>query len=192
MEYNEYELVSLAQEGNEDAINLLYKRYQPIIVSKSRQALNYMKNSGIDINDIMQEGYIGFEEAINSFNQDNNTSFYTFANICIDREIYNYSRLSNAVKSRPLNDAINIDDDFGKNLKDDINIEDNIVNDNFKESRIQKIDKYLTKFEREVFNLILKGFSFGEIAKACNKDLKSIYNTFNRIKLKAQKIDYDN
>ena len=29
---NDYELVSLSQEKNEDAVNLLYKKYYPLII----------------------------------------------------------------------------------------------------------------------------------------------------------------
>ena len=42
MEKNDYELVYLAQEGNEDAINLLYKKYKPIIVKKSKNAIIFL------------------------------------------------------------------------------------------------------------------------------------------------------
>ena len=38
MEYNDYELVSLARDNNEDAINLIYEKYRPIIVKKSKLA----------------------------------------------------------------------------------------------------------------------------------------------------------
>ena len=66
MQYNDYELVSLAKEGNEDAINLLYQKYKPIVVGKSKDAILIASHHGIEINDIMQEGYIGLEEAINA------------------------------------------------------------------------------------------------------------------------------
>jgi len=39
MEHNDYELVSLAQEGNEDAINIIYQKYRPIIIKKSKNAI---------------------------------------------------------------------------------------------------------------------------------------------------------
>ena len=88
MEYNDYELVLLAQEGNEDASNLIYQKYKPIVVKKSKNAIIYATHHGIEISDIMQEGYIGLEEAIKSFLPgDNKATFYTFANLCIDRKI---------------------------------------------------------------------------------------------------------
>ena len=90
MEYNDYEVVSLAQEGNEDAISLLYQKYKPIIIKKSKNAIMYAPHHGIEISDIMQEAYIGLDEAIKNFSQDDSATFYTFAMVCIERKIFNY------------------------------------------------------------------------------------------------------
>ena len=49
------------------------------------------------------------------------------------------------------------------------------------------IREILTDFERKVFDLKINGYSFEEIANMLNKDVKSIYNTFQRIKMKIKK-----
>lgn len=187
MDKNDYELVYLAQEGNEDAINLLYQKYKPIIVKKSKNAIIYATHHGIDINDIMQEGYIGFEEAIRSFSQDETASFYTFALLCIDRKITNYLRKTTSSKSRALNEAITIDDTLEKVLGDNTNIESNLMGKDSDNELIEIIRRMLTDFERKVFDLKIKDYSFEEIAKILNRDVKSIYNTFQRIKIKIKK-----
>ena len=61
MENNDYELVSLAQENNEEAIKILYQKYKPIIIKKSEHAILYLSHHGIEINDIMQEGFIALD-----------------------------------------------------------------------------------------------------------------------------------
>ena len=187
MDKNDYELVYLAQEGNEDAINLLYQKYKPIIVKKSKNAIMYATHHGIDINDIMQEGYIGFEEAIRSFSQDETASFYTFALICIDRKITNYLRKTTSSKSKVLNEAITIDDTLEKVLGDNTNIESYLMGKDSDNELIEIIREMLTDFERKVFDLKIKDYSFEEIAKILNRDVKSIYNTFQRIKIKIKK-----
>ena len=53
---------------------------------------------------------------------------------------------------------------------------------------IKEIKDNLTEFEFKVFSMKLDGYSFEEIANTLNKDVKSIYNTFHRIKLKIKKI----
>ena len=187
-EYNDYELVALAKEGNEEAEAVLYEKYKPLIVSKSKDAIVRATHHGIEISDIMQEGYIGLEEAIRNFSEDDNTSFYTFAMLCINREIINYIRKNTKIKNKILNDASPIDEYVEKHLKDDVDTEFNLIYKETEMGIINKIEKNLTEFERNVFDYKIKGYSFEEIANTLNKDVKSIYNTFQRIKLKIRKV----
>ena len=188
MEYNDYELVSLAQEGNEEAIDIIYKKYKPIIVKKSKNAILYASHHGIDINDIMQEGYIGLDEAIKGFSQDDKATFYTFANLCIDREIVNYLRKTTRGKNKLLNEAIAIDEGLENVISDDMDIEYSFILRDNEKKIMTEIYEELTKFEKEVFDFKIKGYNFEEIANILDRDVKSIYNTFHRIKQKSKKI----
>ena len=188
MEYNDYELVSLAQEGNEEAIDIIYKKYKPIIVKKSKNAILYASHHGIDINDIMQEGYIGLDEAIKGFSQDDKATFYTFANLCIDREIVNYLRKTTRGKNKLLNEAVAIDEGLENVISDDMDIESSFILKDNEKKFMTEIYEELTKFEKEVFDLKIKGYNFEEIANILDRDVKSIYNTFHRIKQKSKKI----
>ena len=186
-EYNDYELVALAQEKNEDAIELLYNKYRPIIAKKSKYAISYASHHGIDINDIMQEGYIGFDEAIQNFSQDDGATFYTFALLCVDRQIFSYLKKT-IQKNKLLNDAVAIDEGIEQLIKDDIDVENVFLNSDYQANIIEILKKKLTDFELKVFNLKIEGYTFEEIAHVLNRNLKSIYNTFQRIKFKLKKI----
>lgn len=188
MEYNDYELISLAKEGNEDAINIIYQKYKPIIVSKSKEAIVRASHHGIEISDIMQEGYIGLDEAINDFSETDNASFYTFAVLCINRQIINYLRKTTGGKDKILNEAVAIDEYVEKSLKDDFDAEFSLIFKEYEKKIIKQIEISLTDFEKEVFKLKIDGYNFDEIANTLNKDIKSIYNTFHRIKAKIKKI----
>lgn len=193
MKQNDYELVYLAQEGNEDAINSIYQKYKPIIVKKSKNAILYATHHGIEINDIMQEGYIALDEAIKSFSQDNEASFYTFATLCIDRQILNYLRKITGGRGKVLNDAITIDDTLERVIGDKINLESSLIMEEQVKLLATKIRPFLTSFEKKVFDMMMNDDTFDEIAKSLNKDIKSIYNTFQRIKIKIKKnIKIDN
>jgi RNA polymerase sporulation-specific sigma factor len=187
MEHNDYELVFLAREGNEDAINLIYQKYKPIIIKKSKNAIVFASHHGIEINDIMQEGFIGLDEAIRDFSQDTEATFYTFANLCIDRQIANYLKKMTSGKDRILNDAITINDSLEKTMRDGTDIEKYFIFRDNNEEITANIRQKLTNFEKKVFDLRLKGYSFEEIANILNKDMKAIYNTFFRIKEKIKK-----
>ena len=184
MQYNDYELVSLAREGNEEAINIIYQKYKPIIVCKSKDAIVTASHHGIEISDIMQEGFIGLEEAINNFSEKDNTSFYTFAVLCINRQIINYLRRTTRGKNRILNEAVAIDEVVEKSVKDSFDTEFSFISKDI----IEEIKNKLTKFEYKVFKLKVTGYSFEEIANNLDRDIKSIYNTFHRVKEKIKKI----
>ena len=191
-EYNDYELVFLAQEGNEDAINIIYQKYKPIIVKKSKLAIYSTKNSGSEINDVMQEAYLGLEEAIKNFSQNDEATFYTFANLCIDRKISNYIRKMANKKNILLNEAIFIDENMENYLKDTTDIENNLIRKVMKEEIINKIYDKFTTLEKDVYNLLVDGYSLAEISSKLDKDIKSIYNTIDRIKQKVKKYRDEN
>ena len=188
MEYNDYELVALAKEGNEDAINILYQKYRPIIVKKSENMIVRASHHGIEISDIMQEGFIALEEAIMNFSENDNASFYTFAMLCINRQIINFLRKTTGGRDKILNDAVVIDDYMEKNMKDDFDTEFSLINKETENNVIDKLRSRLTLFEGRVFDMKLDGYSIEEIAKTLDRDTKSIYNTFNRLKSKIKKI----
>ena len=188
MEYNDYELVALAKEGNEDAVNILYQKYRPIIVKKSQNMIVRASHHGIEISDIMQEGFIALEEAIMNFSENDNASFYTFAMLCINRQIINFLRKTTGGRDKILNDAVVIDDYVEKTMRDDFDTEFSLIHKETENNVIDKLRSRLTLFEGRVFDMKLDGYSIEEIAKTLDRDTKSIYNTFNRLKSKIKKI----
>ena len=191
--HNDYELVYLAQDGNEDAINLIYQKYTPIIIKKSKDAILKVSHHGLEISDIMQEAYIGLDEAIKNYVHDNDASFKTFATLCIDRQILNYLRKVRIERNNSLNNAITIDDTLENVIRDNTNIELSLIAGEQSKMLNKMVKSLLTANEKKVFDLMMKGYSCEEIADILNKDVKAIYNTFQRIKNKIKKnIKYDN
>lgn len=188
MEYNDFELVSLIRENNEEAREILYNKYKPIIVKKSTDQIYNLGSYGMEINDLIQEGYIGLDNAINCFNEKENTSFYTFALLCIDRQIITYIKKNTNNKAMILNDAINLDDGKEYLFRDNTDIEGSFINKEDAKEFINLICDSLSDIEKKVFSLKLEGYDIGEIANLLNKDTKVIYNTLHRIKYKIKLI----
>ena len=195
-EMNDYELVSLAQENNEEAGEILYRKYQPLILKKSNKYFKYMQNKGVELTDLIQECTIGFEEAIQQFNESDNTSFYTFASICMDRQLMSELTRQNRDKYRFLNEAIPLESIDGDDEGSLINcIGDNrnnpeeglLLDENFKEIYLKIVNK-LTDFEECVFRLRLQDFDYQEIALIMDRDTKSIDNAIQRIRMKIKDI----
>lgn len=188
MEYNDFELVSLIRENNEESREILYNKYKPIIVKKSTDQIYKLGSYGMEINDLIQEGYIGLDNAINCFNEKENTSFYTFALLCIDRQIITYIKKNTNNKAMVLNDAINLDDGKEYLFRDNTDIEGSFINKEDAKEFINLICDSLSDIEKKVFSLKLEGYDIGEIANLLNKDTKVIYNTLHRIKYKIKLI----
>lgn len=192
-DYNDYELISLAHEQNEDAINIIYEKYKPIIVSKCNTYIKYIK--GIELSDLIQECYIVLNAAINTFNQEKDNIFYTFINLCLDRYLISEYKKSNNTKNKLLNESLSLDslDNEDKNLikiiKDDkYNPELELIQElNFMELYNKIIDK-LTYLEELVFILKVQNFNYKEIASILDKDSKSIDNAIQRIKTKIKEL----
>lgn len=191
---NDYELVSLAQELNEDAIKILHEKYKPLIQKKCRRYMKYLKNKGLELEDLYQECIIAFNEAINNFNELDNVSFYTFQSICIDRKLITELTKHNCYKHKILNDAIPLEiyeKDKELNLIELIqdnrpNPELGIIQEEKLQDLIENIQNELTDLEELVFKLKIEGFSYKEISDILDKDQKSIDNAIQRIKQKIK------
>ena len=194
MELNDYELVGMAQEGSADAFYVLYNKYLPIIRNKSKKIYKYIQDKGTELDDVIQEGLLAFENSIYSFNQDCDGMFYTFTNLCIDRCLISEVRQLNRFKYKYLNDAISLDDvisagDFNLVSLIDSNDSDPLESLELYEDYISLynniIDK-LTDFEECVFVLRVKGFSYEEIASILDREQRSIQNAMHRVRLKVK------
>lgn len=192
MEYNDYELVSMAQEHNELAINVLHDKYKKIIYNKSKRVYNLLKDKGLELSDVIQEATIGFEEAIMGYNQDDNALFYTFACLCIDRQLKTLIVKQGRDKHKILNEAITLENEEDINLynmvSDDVTPETELINKEEENSLHDKIVDILTELECNVFELKIQGFSYKEISDVLDIEIKDIYNAVDRIKNKINKI----
>lgn len=194
-ELNDYELVSMAQEQNEDAIDLLHKKYQPIIYRKCRKMLKYLHSKGIELADLIQEGNLAVELAIQRFNSNDDVSFYTFVNLCIDRQLMNILNITTRNKHKILNEAISLENngDSETSLIDTIedssyNPEQELITEEQIKDLYQDIINELTNFESFVFGLRIQGLSYREISDILDKDIKSVDNAVQRIKQKIKSI----
>ena len=64
---NDYEKLYLIGENDEDSINLIYEKYKPIVVSLAKKYYAKMNYHCGELDDFIQEGYIGLDRAIRSF-----------------------------------------------------------------------------------------------------------------------------
>ena len=192
---DDYELLYMVCEDNEDAVSTIFKKYEPVIDYYARKYVKLVDGKGLDYNDLYQEGLIGLDSAIKTYKDQKNIKFSKFAFVCIKRKIMSAIRKANRKKHSILNESYSIDYKL-----DDNNSFDNLISNNErsiedllvgKEQAVffnKKIEECLTKFEKQVYELKVYGFSSEEISKTLNKTMKSIESVLFRIRVKLRKI----
>ncbi len=190
--FNDYELLEYIYSCNEDANEILLYKYRPLIVSVAKKMLKYC-NGGVDLNDLIQEGMLGLNDAINSFRDDKETNFGTYARLCIERRIYTLAKSTRTYKNKILNESISIEDDddftIDRFLIDNSNNPDAMISDNdYQIDVIRKLESQLTDFEKQVLELKKNDFKYKEIADILDKEPKAIDNALQRIKIKLKNI----
>ena len=194
-DYNDNELIYLIYDFNEDANRILHEKYYKIIKIKVAKYRALAKRIGLDTCDLMQEGLLGLEEAINSYRDNKDMKFSSFANMCIERQILSVLNYHSRKKHTFLNDSCSIDveDEKGRtmldySLKSDTDPLMMMEKEEEKNSIYDLMTKDLSKLEKEVFELKLNGLDYREIARLLNKSYKSIDSALQRIRVKLKKI----
>jgi RNA polymerase sporulation-specific sigma factor len=193
-DFNDYELIEYANENNEDANNILIKKYEPLIHSIANRMLKSCSYIGLEESDLVQEGMIGLNHAISYFNEQKDIIFYTYAKTCIERRMISTVIAAKRLKHRVLNESISLNADnddvsFDKILKDEASNPEKIVMDSEETDKlIEDIKGTLTDFELQVLYEYEKGKTYAAIAEKLNTKIKSVDTAIQRIRKKANKI----
>ena len=192
------ELVVLAQQGDDKALDYLLGKYSVYVRSKS---LSYYI-VGADREDIIQEGMIGLFKAVRDFSSERGVSFITFADVCVTRQIITAVKNASRQKHAPLNFYVSLnkpvsddesDSTFGDLLehKENLNPEEIIIKKESADILSSELKRLLSSFESHVLSLYLQGCSYQTISKVVGKDSKAVDNALQRIKKKFEKISSD-
>ena len=186
-------LCRLAASGDRRAEETLVSRYTRLVRSCARP---YFLAGG-DSEDLTQEGMLGLIKAVREFQADKDTSFRTFAEICIRSRLYSALRSAGREKHQVLNQSISLDTpDFdsnsytsGTNCLAQRGPEDELIDRGHTVALLSGVRKQLSEFEAKILGYYLNGLSCREIAQEVERPVKSVDNAVQRIRRKvAQQI----
>lgn len=190
------EIISQIKSGDKDALSYLLEKYKNLVNIKVSKYFMI----GAEKEDILQEGMIGLFKAIQSFNEEKQNSFKSFANICIERQLITAIKSSNRQKHMPLNTYLSLNTAaYDNNEEDSVELIDTfnsktaedpletIMKKEYYSEVEEAINKNLSKFEKQVLDRYLKGESYVTIAKRLDSPVKSVDNAIQRIRKKATK-----
>jgi len=152
---------------------------------------------GGDMEDIIQEGMIGLYKAIQNFDESRGSSFRSFADLCVSRQILSAIKAANRKKYAALNTAVSLDKPIsdeegaptlGETLAagSDTDPETIAILSEMTEVLISPDSKLLSEMERKVLELLIQGCDYRCIAEILEKSPKQIDNSIQRIRAKLK------
>lgn len=187
------EVVMLANSGNGSALEHLIYKYKDFVKIKAHSY--YIV--GADRDDIVQEGMIGLYKAIRTYNDCKATSFKSFADICITRQMITAIKTATRKKHSPLNSYVSLNKpsygDKGSTVIESVTSNqatdpmELFIGKESMDSMEQKLNGLLSTLEKEVLLSYVEGRSYEEIAMELNRRVKSIDNALQRVKRKIER-----
>jgi RNA polymerase sporulation-specific sigma factor len=186
------ELAARARRGHEAATAELIDRYRPLLRARARSYFLL----GADVDDTMQESTIGLFKAIRDYDPNQNTSFHSFAELCVNRQLITAVKGATRHKHGPLNSYVSLSrpvgsDDEGERVLGDVlpagtmaDPAEQVVSSERIRALQSYVDQELSDLEVAVLQMHVDGKSYAEIADTLHRQTKSIDNALQRIKRK--------
>src|SRR6476659_7292018 len=187
------QLVLRARNGDGTALDQLMRRYTGFVRLK---ASSYFLAGG-DSEDLIQEGLIGLYKAVRDFRSDKETSFRSFAELCVTRQIITAIKSATRYKHAPLNTYVSFSHTpAGQDVEGECTLGDalpgpsiddpsvRVISTEELQSLVGCLGTTLSGLESEALRLYLDGNSYEQMAETLGCDCKTIDNALQRVKRK--------
>ena len=192
-ELEDLQLVLRARNGDMSARDEMIRRYTGFVRMK---ASSYFLAGG-DAEDLLQEGLIGLCKAIRDFRHDKETSFRSFAELCVTRQIITAIKTATRFKHQALNNYVSFSNTpAGQDSDSDCTLGDALPGSHVDEPSVQVISTEelkslvfclgsgLSSLEADALRMYLEGSSYEDMADELGCDTKTIDNALQRVKRK--------
>ena len=196
--YNNEEIdsvYSMVCESNEEAQEKLYEYCEPQINYMIKKYSNAALKYGLDPKDFEQEAMLAFANALNYYDEKKDAGLRTFVSLCVERRLIKIIARARNYKNMCNKKNLSLEYDYGSGiiLKDILPDNDADPLNMFSEEEYlksfkNKIKMLLSSFEYQVYEYLIEGLNYIEIAKVLDKSPKQIDNTLQRIKNKIRLI----
>ena len=186
------QLIRNLRAGDKAIVDYIKDKYKNIV----RKEANAMYLLGGENDDLIQEGMIGLFKAVEDYDVEQQASFFSFARLCITRQMYSAIEASRRKKHSPLNSYISLydqEDEKGSLLETmeaggESNPEELFLSKEYVSLLESELEEQLSDLESRVLYLHLMGTDYRTIAKLIDKSPKTVDNALQRIKSKTEKI----
>ncbi|WP_425756042.1 RNA polymerase sporulation sigma factor SigH [Ihubacter sp. rT4E-8] len=188
-------IVKMAQEGSSTAYEYLIDKYKGL--ARSKAATYFIV--GADKDDVIQEGMIGIFKAVRDFDQEGEASFRTFVELCVNRQIISAIKGANRQKHQILNKSVSLSArPENENDETPALAERLAANSADTDPEVMMLMREVIEFlkaneqnlfsplENQVWEQMLKGRGYREIAFRLRRSTKTVDNAMQRIKKKVE------
>lgn len=189
--FSDEELIEKLRQGEDDITDYILEKYKPLV----RKKTNAMYLIGGETEDLIQEGMIGLFKAIRDYKPDKDASFYHFAELCINRQLYSALEASNRKKHQPLNSYISLSEQEHPDavaaellVDKERGPEQTVIEQEVWEEYKKRLAQKLSRMENQVLQYYLDGNHYIQIAEMMGKSPKSIDNALQRIRQKIRQM----
>lgn len=194
-EASDEELILRLRDGETEITDYICDKYKDLVKSKAKS----MFILGGDNEDLIQEGMIGLFKAVRDYDSGRDASFYTFAELCVSRQMYTAVQAAGRKKHIPLNTYVSLYESVSEQGDEESRLIDALENKTeispeelfLDKERVKYLDDIieneLSSFEKQVLELHLTGMSYLQIAKVLGRDEKATDNALQRLKNKIKK-----
>ena len=192
-ELEDLQLVLKAANGSAAAMDHLIRRYTSFVRLK---ASSYFLAGG-DADDLIQEGLVGLYKAVRDFRPDKETSFRSFAELCVTRQIITAIKTATRLKHAPLNTYVSFSHTpAGQESESECSLGDALPASHVHEPAVKVVSTEelqalvgclstsLSPLEADALRLYLEGSSYDQMAEQLGCDTKTIDNALQRVKRK--------
>jgi RNA polymerase sporulation-specific sigma factor len=192
-ELEDLQLVMKARNGSQTALDSLMRRYTGFVRLK---ASSYFLAGG-ESDDLIQEGMIGLYKAVRDFRADKETSFRSFAELCVTRQIITAIKTATRYKHAPLNTYVSFSHTpAGQESESECTLGDAlpgpsvddpsvcVISTEELQALVGCLGSSLSELEADALRLYLEGFSYEGMAEELGCDTKTIDNALQRVKRK--------
>jgi RNA polymerase sporulation-specific sigma factor len=191
-ELADLQLVMRARNGDQKALDELIRRYTGFVRLK---ASSYFLAGG-DSEDLIQEGLIGLYKAVRDFSPEL-SSFRSFAELCVTRQIITAIKTATRFKHAPLNTYVSFSHTpAGQDGEGECTLGDAlpgpavhepplvVISTEELQSLVFSLGTGLSPLEADALRLYLEGSSYEDMAVRLGCDTKTIDNALQRVKRK--------
>ncbi len=185
------QLIRKLHEGEREITDFIMNKYKGLVIKEAKAMYLF----GGENDDLIQEGMIGLFKAIQNYDLNQESSFFSFAKLCISRQMYSAIEASKRKKHSPLNTYVSFYEDSEEGRVIDTieagvesNPEQLFLGKEWVSKLEKELDEQLSALEKRVLYLHLMGTDYKTIASLIDKSPKTVDNALQRIKSKAEKI----